>query len=158
MPSIVSVFPETVLLISSTVHNSKEVNKYLQLAKKGGFNKNVQFLGRLDYRLLPAYYSIANVVVQPSIEQNMSLPVKEAMACETPVITLNEGWEQTPNGKAGFLVNTKKPVEITNAITKILADKRMALRMGREGRKIVLNKFTWDSVANMFERAGDHSF
>lgn len=151
-PKVLAVFPDTKLLISNTIDNPVEKRRYLNLARKLGFIGNIEFLGKVDYKLLPAYYSLANVVAQPSIEQNMSLPVKEAMACETPIITLKEGYEQTPNGKAGLLVRSDKPPEIASAIKKIFKDKENSEEMGKRGRKIILTKFTWDSVTGVFDR------
>lgn len=149
---VIKSFPKTKLLISSTIQNKSEMNKYIKYAYENGFSENLEFLGLIDYKLLPAYYSLADVVVQPAIKQNMSLPVKEAMSCQTPIITSKEGYEQTPNGKAGFLVNPSDPIKISKAIVRILRNRKMAMRMGNEGRKIILNKFTWENVTVIYEK------
>lgn len=47
--------------------------------------KNVHFLGALDYDLVYQYYAIADVFVIPTLEDNWSLVVPEAMACGLPV-------------------------------------------------------------------------
>jgi glycosyltransferase involved in cell wall biosynthesis len=152
-PKVLKVFPNTKLLISSTIDNPHEKRKYMYVAKNFGFDKNIEFLGSVDYKLLPAYYSLAGVVVQPSIKQNMSLPVKEAMSCETPIVTLKEGYEQTPDGWAGLLVDSRNSEEIAEAIIKIIGNEKLSIKMGKIGRKIILRKFSWDRVAKVFDEA-----
>ena len=148
LPPVIEKFPETVLLISSTIKNSIEKNKLLKKAGKLGIFGNVIFLGYVDHRLLPAYYSIAKVVVQPSRFQSMSLAVKEAMACQTPVITSLEGKEQFSSGSAGYLVDVNNISDLTENILRILSAENSAKSMGEKGRQIVKEKFSWDAVSN----------
>src|SRR5699024_617261 len=63
--------------------------------KKFAFNldeekyKNIHFTGYVNYKQLPAFYSAAKLFVYPSLFEGFGLPVLEAMACGTPVITSN---------------------------------------------------------------------
>lgn len=150
LPEILKKFPKTKVLITYTLENQKEKKKIENLARKMGVLKTIEFLGRIEYTLLPFYYTLANVVVQPSIKQSMSLSVKEAMACKTPIVTSLEGEEQTKNGKAGFLVNPKDVIKSSRAILEILRNEKLAKRMGEEGRRIVIKKFSWEAVTNVF--------
>lgn len=153
LPKILRSFSNSKLLISNTMDDFNKKWKFMLYAKEHGFTRNIVFLGRINYKMLPAYYSLADVVVQPSIMQNMSLPVKEAMSCGTPIVTLKEGFEQTPNGKAGFLVDSKNSDEIANAVIKIFKNASLAKNMGMEGRKIILSRFKWEGVAKVYEKA-----
>src|SRR5262249_53381062 len=47
----------------------------------------IQFTGYVPFEDLPALYSLAEVFVYPSMYEGFGLPVIEAMACGTPVIT-----------------------------------------------------------------------
>lgn len=47
--------------------------------------KSVKFLGAVDYSIIYKYYSIADVFVIPTLEDNWSLVVPEAMACGLPI-------------------------------------------------------------------------
>src|SRR6185295_18269356 len=47
----------------------------------------VSFTGYLPFDDLPAMYNLAEMFVFPSIYEGFGLPVIEAMACGTPVIT-----------------------------------------------------------------------
>jgi len=47
--------------------------------------KSIHFAGSIDYDLIPEYYAIADVFVMPTLEDNWSLVVPEAMACGLPI-------------------------------------------------------------------------
>lgn len=139
------------LLISSTIQAESEKQKLIKYAKENGFDKSVEFFGFLPINSLPAYLSLADVVVQPSVGQSMNLTIKEAMSCHTPVITSLEGKEQYSDGSAGFLVNPKNTHELSSKILKILKNKNISKKMGISGRKIVEQKFSWDAVYDKIE-------
>lgn len=48
---------------------------------------SVKFMGRVDYEKVPLFYALSDVFVLPTIEDNWSLVVPEAMACGLPVAT-----------------------------------------------------------------------
>ena len=62
-------------------------NQLLDLREKYDRLESVRFTGRVEYEMIPQYYAIADVFVLPTIEDNWSLVVPEAMACELPVAT-----------------------------------------------------------------------
>lgn len=155
LPKVVKRFPNLLLLITSTLGNLKKMEF---LADKLGVRKNIVFLGNVDYLLLPAYYTLADVVVQPTRGQSMSLTVKEAMACEKPVITGLEGREMIQDGEEGFLVNSINKEALSSAIIKILKNRRLSLQMGKKGRKIIKEKFSWDKVSDSILKSIDDIF
>ena len=62
-------------------------NQLLDLREKYDRLESVRFTGRVEYEMIPQYYAIADVFVLPTIEDNWSLVVPEAMACGLPVAT-----------------------------------------------------------------------
>jgi glycosyltransferase involved in cell wall biosynthesis len=62
-------------------------NQLAELNEKYGHMESVRFTGRVEYEMIPQYYAIADVFVLPTIEDNWSLVVPEAMACGLPVAT-----------------------------------------------------------------------
>ena len=50
-------------------------------------------------------------------------------------------------GAVGFLVPPGDPVRLGRAITKVIEDPKLAARMGKAGRRRVLQQFTWDRIA-----------
>lgn len=151
LPQVLEIFPNLKVLITHTLKNLKGKMEVERLAKELGIQNKIEFLGRVDYKLLPDYYNLADMVVQPSVNQSMSLSVKEAMACGTPVITSLEGGEQTRNGEAGFLVNPKNTKALSTAIINLFKNPALAKKMGEAGRKIIKEKFSWDVVTRVFQ-------
>lgn len=50
-------------------------------------SENLKFIGDVDYSLIQNYYSIADVFIMPTLEDNWSLVVPEAMSCGLPIAT-----------------------------------------------------------------------
>lgn len=74
------------LVIAGVGPLGEEVKKY---ALK---NKQILFLGAIDNRSLPLYYSASNLLIVPSVgEEGFGRVVIEALACELPVIGSNRG-------------------------------------------------------------------
>jgi glycosyltransferase involved in cell wall biosynthesis len=147
LPLVKQAVPDLKVVVTHTLSNPHQHHRLLALARELGVADVLEFVGRVEYAMLPAYYTHADVVVQPSVNQSMSLSVKEAMACATPVVTSLEGYEQTSNGDAGFLANPRDPAALASAITRILEDDQLARRMGERGREIARTRFSWDAVA-----------
>ncbi len=98
---------------------------------------------------LVGLYNEAAVFVCPSIYEPFGIINLEAMACETPVVATRVGGikEVVVDKETGFLVPPGDPVKLGRAITRLLEDPPLAARMGKEGRRRVLEHFTWDRIA-----------
>lgn len=62
-------------------------NQLAELKEKYSLLESVRFTGRVEYEKIPQYYAIADVFILPTIEDNWSLVIPEAMACGLPVAT-----------------------------------------------------------------------
>ena len=73
---------------------------------------------------------------------------------QVPVIATNIGGtsETMINGKTGFLVNQGDIEEIERKITLLLNDKDFSKQMGNEGRKFVIENFSWENSTKKFIR------
>ena len=94
-------------------------------------------------------YNEAAVFACPSVYEPFGIINLEAMACETPVVASRVGGirEVVVDDETGFLVPPGDPVRLGRAITKVLEDPALARRLGKAGRRRVLNQFTWDRIA-----------
>ncbi len=84
-------------------------------------------------------YTDLDLVVLPSLCEPFGRSLIEAMAMEKPVIASGLGGplEIVENGITGFLVPPNDPVELAETILKILQDKKLAKRMGENGKERV---------------------
>ena len=77
----IKTYPNDLLMIVGDGNQLEELKgKYSRL-------KSVRFTGRVEYDIIPQYYAIADIFVLPTIEDNWSLVIPEAMACGLPVAT-----------------------------------------------------------------------
>ena len=82
---------------------------------------SIIFEGTVAYDEIYKYYAIADVYILPTIEDNWSLVVPEAMACGLPVATsIYNGChvELIQDGENGFVFDTFNQESITNVLAK----------------------------------------
>lgn len=147
--------PKAHLLITSTINNQATEQELKQLAKDLKVDQYIEFLGFVDYDVLPQLYSLAKVLVQCSFSErsgttSMALPVKEAMACGTLAIRYPIEGEDVEDGVTGYLVDPRNEHKMVETIIKAvnLSDKERKLA-GEKSRKVVVEKFTWESTAEI---------
>ena len=100
-------------------------------------------LSRAD---LDAVMAAATVLVYPSHFEGFGLPVLEAMAVGTPVVTTAETAPAQILKDGGLAVDTQSPQAIAGAIEAIVADDALASRLGRSGKARAAS-FGWDVTA-----------
>jgi glycosyltransferase involved in cell wall biosynthesis len=91
---------------------------------------------------MPAYYSLADVYVSPSLLEGFGLPLAEALACETPVVTTNAGAAAEVIGPGGVLVPPGDPVALANAVSSLLKDDTLRRELGKKGREFIIRNFS----------------
>jgi glycosyltransferase involved in cell wall biosynthesis len=116
---------------------------------------NVHLLGYFSQRLgqINDFYLRANVYVAPSVwDEPLGLVILEAMVHKTPVIVTRKGGVTTivQDGLNGFLVRPKSAPVIAENVNKLLADEKLAKKMGEYAYKTVLHKFNWERIASKF--------
>ncbi len=120
------------------------------IGEKGDFaDKRVISAGIKQGKDLVGEIQKASVLVLPSTTnmEGFGMVLLEAMACQTPVIGTRIGGipEVIRDGIDGFIVPINDRNALALAISKILANKELATRMGHSGEAKVKEKFTWDT-------------
>jgi glycosyltransferase involved in cell wall biosynthesis len=101
------------------------------------------WLGRVSDDELAALYRGAGCLVYPSLYEGFGLPVLEAMACGTPVVTSVGGATEEVAGGAAVLVDPLQPVSIAAGIDEALSRRDELVARGLERA----HAFTWERVA-----------
>ncbi|MCY4037774.1 MAG: glycosyltransferase family 1 protein [bacterium] len=109
--------------------------------------ESVRRLGFVSEGDKHALMRAAAVVCYPSLTEGFGLPVLEAMAQETPVVTSAAGATAEVAGAAGVLVDPSSPREIAEALAGLLDSPDEAARMGRRGRARAQAEFAWPCTA-----------
>ena len=82
---------------------------------------------------VPTFYNAAEVFVFPSFYEGFGLPVVEAMACGTPVITSIGSSLEEVAGDAALLVDPMDQVALLQALRQVLEDSALRLRLSAAG-------------------------
>ena len=138
----------TTLVLATGKPDTPEIEEELRRVVKA--NPNVVWIHQmLEDPDLVNLYNEAAVFACPSIYEPFGIINLEAMACETPVVATRVGGikEVVEDGETGLLVPPGDPVALGKAITKLIEDPALAARMGKAGRKRVLQQSTWDRIA-----------
>lgn len=109
--------------IDKNIHvlfSGKPSDQLANTAKKLQIEDRVKFLGRLSEDELASTYKGALCLLFPSLYEGFGLPVIEAMACGTPVITSNTTSLVEIANNSCELINPTKIEQISKAIEKIL--------------------------------------
>jgi glycosyltransferase involved in cell wall biosynthesis len=112
----------------------------------------VLFPGFVADEDLPALYSLADVFVFPSLYEGFGIPVLEAMACGTPVVTSNNSSLPEAAGNAALMVEATDSTGLAEAIAKTLDDTELSRRMIAAGYDQA-SRFTWQRSAQALLKA-----
>jgi len=101
-----------------------------------------------------AHYAACDVAIFPSRYEPFGIVALEAMSMEKPVVvgaTGVSGMREVvvPSGpdQCGFHINPDDPGDIAWGITNALEDHNRKVQLGQNGRKRVLENFSWDAAA-----------
>lgn len=114
----------------------------------------VHFVGHIRYAKTIEYYQNSSILINPSITEPFGRSLIEANACGAPIIAARAGGmvELVQQGKNGLLVEPGNVDELAEAIRFMLRNESQRASMGNEGRKFVVDNFSWDSIkSRLFE-------
>jgi alpha-1,3-rhamnosyl/mannosyltransferase len=111
----------------------------------GGVEPGVGWLGRVDDDELARLYRGARCLVYPSLYEGFGIPILEAMACGTPVVTSRGGATEEVAGGAAVLVDALDVAEVTAGIGLAAAERDRLRSAGLERAR----RFTWDETARL---------
>jgi len=120
--------------------------KIFDLVKDLNLTNEIFFLGRVSDNKLVRLYNLAEVFVYPSIYEGFGMPPLEAMQCGCPVVTSNTSSLPEVVGNAALKVDPYDIEGMSDAIFKILKDKRLKKSLIKKG---LLNskRFSWKKSA-----------
>lgn len=98
-------------------------------------------------------YSRSKIALCLAYNEPFGLIPLEAMACATPVVAVNEGGykETIVNGKNGYLIS-RNANELAEKLDELLASPRKISRLGINGRKYILEKWSWEKRTKELEK------
>lgn len=110
-----------------------------------GLTERVKFLDYVAYEQLPILMNQAIALVFPSLWEGFGIPVLEAMACGTPVITSNQSSLPEVAGNAAILVNPYAITEIAEAMRTLAENSAMRSQL-RQASLQQASLFSWEKT------------
>ena len=111
-------------------------------SRSWGLEGAVRFLGFVPEADLPALYSAARVTAYPSLFEGFGLPVLEAMACGSPVVTSATSSLREVAGDAALLIEPTSVESIADGIHRLWYDDTQREQYRARGRARA-SQFTW---------------
>jgi len=145
MKLVVNEYQDARLVITG---DGPDRSRLQDLVASLGIRNYVRFLGYVEADFIPSFHKLSYMYVLPSIYDVCPTSVLEAMASEKPVIVTSLGGQKelVINGTNGIIVPSANAESLSKAILTLLSCESLALRMGKEGRQIVDEKFAWSRV------------
>lgn len=124
-----------------------------QKSERLGLTNTVYFIGWVKdaaARLLPK----VDIFFQPSLWEAMSVVVLEAMAAGKPIVATRVGENQKvlEHEQDGLLVDARNTDQMISALTRLIHEPGLGVRLGAEAKNKFYRTFTADRMARDYER------
>jgi len=117
------------------------------LQGEGALGRSI-FAGMLSGGEKLAVLRDSDVFVLPSYSENFGIAVVEAMTCGLPVVISNKVniWREVAGVKAGIITDCDSH-RVAEAIVRLLDNRSLRVEMGKRGKKLVEEKYSWPELA-----------
>lgn len=154
MPATLERCPEAKLYIAGRIQFERPILETRRL----GLESAVSFLGEVQPERVVELVSTAHIfaILHQCRYAGLSFTAIEAMQFETPVV-INApsdlyGPGRIRDGENLVLVNADDVAEISRKIVRLLENRSLRERIGRNGKEFVASYLNWDSTAEKTER------
>ncbi len=119
-----------------------------RLVRRQALHRRVTFTGFVPHHAVPAHLHHADVVVLPSVYEELGSVLIEAMAAGTPTVATAVGGipDAVTHGSTGLLVPPGDDHALARAVNRVLGDHSLSARL-REGARRRAAEFSWDRLA-----------
>lgn len=122
------------------------IRKHLQDAGLEAQLENIQNTGYIPNQELPALISMAEVFLYPSLRESFGIPLLEAMACGTPVLSGQKSSLPEVAGDAALLVDVTQSENIRKGIEELVENKDLRNELIQKGLARA-KEFSWENTA-----------
>ena len=129
----------------------RDLNKLKRKIKKLKLHHKFIILGQVSKDRLVKLYQNAALFVLPSYHEGIPTVLLEAMSCGIPVIAtdVRGNRDVISSGENGILVPPRAPKKLAESILYVLGDEKLRERIGKNARKTIEEKYTWNTVSDM---------
>ena len=148
MPAVLEAYPGAHLAIVGRGHMKRTLERQ---AKRLGVAESVTIEAGLPFEQLAQLFRSADLVAYPSYYEGQGLIPLEAMASGTPVVTVDDGpLPEMVDETVGGLFDINQPDTLATAINALLNDPEQRENMAANGRRRVLDEYTYSLNAERY--------
>ncbi len=139
-------YPEPQLVLLGDGEQFKDASNFI---KDNNIN-NIRLPGRVDYSEVAQFYALADVFLIPTLEDNWSLVVPEAMSCGLPVICskYNGCWPELVKTENGWVFDPLDADNFRNTLRTAWENKNRWKEMGQNSLEVIKD-YTPEKIAQM---------
>lgn len=161
--------PDTLLLLTLDTDDESVAPAVKRLISEHGLSDDVILLGSV-WEQLPSLYNLTSIYCTPSVMEGFGMSAQEAAATAVPVVASNlvpfaveflaaecveqtavEGAEEPVRfGAGGVICPANHADAFALALERLLDDRDLRKRMGRQAYEITIPKFTWEHMVTDF--------
>ncbi|MCK5805888.1 MAG: glycosyltransferase family 4 protein [Lentisphaeria bacterium] len=122
--------------------------------RKRGLERNFVFAGLVPPSEVCRYTALMDILAHFSLREGLPRTVVQALASGIPAVgfDLDGTPEVLLNGKTGYVCEPENVQQVTNALVELLGDDEKRREMGRAGRELVREQFSWQRMADVIEQ------
>jgi glycogen synthase len=130
------------------VGDGPERSKLERDAERLGVDDRLHFVGFFAHERLPAVLAHADLLVLPSLYEELGTVLLEAMQAALPIVASRTGGipDLIEDGVNGMLVPAGDPEALARAIDRLLADRDLARRLSKEAQQRAKD-YDWEVLA-----------
>ena len=138
--------------VTLTIIGKPKPGRSMDLIDSFGLHPHVDFVSGVSDERIVELYAEAEMAVVPSLYEGFSLPAIEAMCSGTPLVATDGGALPEVTGQDGDTVLTcvaGDAGQLAATIARGLDDPELRARVGANGRRRVLERWTWQRCAEL---------
>lgn len=124
----------------------EDIYSFMRREKVSQIKDLIHLTGYIPNDWLPAVYAKASLFVYPSLRESFGIPIIEAMACKTPVITSNTTSMPEIAGDAAILIDPENTNDIARSIEAVILNESLQKELITKGSERI-NTFSWLNTA-----------
>jgi glycosyltransferase involved in cell wall biosynthesis len=117
-----------------------------------GLSDKFRFTGLLPVEQMPLVIQSSDILVHCSLREGLARVLPQAMLCGKPAISFDiDGANEVVNPDTGRLIEPENVEQLTDACAELIANENLRIRLGKNGRESVKEKFSPEVMVDKIE-------
>ncbi|MCL0091510.1 glycosyltransferase family 4 protein, partial [Dehalococcoidales bacterium] len=149
IPEVLKKISPVKVILAGPIEDKRYLQNIKEFSEKQGID--IEIRNEIPREEVYELYQKAKLFVFPTFSEILPAVLLEAMAFGMPVVASKigpiEDIVKLEPGSA-ILIDPNNPDEIAEAIIRVLENEELRKELSRKGRKLVLEHFRWEQIAN----------